>query len=212
MTQKRIQGAGLAVLSVAIMGLAVNAAAQAAPKTYELKLAPENVTFGNIDGNSKPVLHVASGDIITAETLGDNVTNYLRFGGVPESEIPDSLKKITAYQKDHNITGGPQTGPIYVEGAEPGDTLEIHFLKFDFLHPYGWTQFRPSRGTLPDEFPYFKVKILHYDLATRTVEFAPGITLTLKPILGRGAGRTSAAASWSCRDRDEPRAVRRQHG
>jgi len=203
MMHKKIEWMRVAALSVLILGSTVYAMAQAASKTYELRLTPENVTFGAIDGNSKPVLHVASGDIVTAETLGDNVTSYLRFAGVPESEIPDSLKKLAAYQKEHNISGGPQTGPIYVEGAQPGDTLEIHFLKFDFLHPYGWTQFRPSRGTLPDEFPYFKVKILHYDLATRTVEFAPGITLPLKPFWGvvqvapplQPAGRAAIAMS-----------------
>jgi acetamidase/formamidase len=184
MTHKKINWIGLVGLSAFVLGATVYATAQSAPKTHELKLTPENVTFGNIDGNSKPVLRVASGDFITAETLGDNVTGYLRFAGIPESEIPDSLKKLAAYGKEHNLSGTPQTGPIYVEGAEPGDTLEIRFLKFDFLHPYGWTQFRPGRGTLPDEFPYFKVKILHYDITARTVEFVPGITLKLNPFWG----------------------------
>jgi acetamidase/formamidase len=112
------------------------------------------------------------------------VYDYLKFGGVPDSEIPASIKEVEAYGAAHGFVGSPTTGPIYVEGAEPGDTLVVHFVKFEFLHPYGWTQITPGRGTLPDEFPIFKAKILHYDLASGTVQFAPGVKLKLAPFWG----------------------------
>jgi acetamidase/formamidase len=167
-----------------VLGSAARGAAQTAAHSHELKLTPANVTWGPITGNTKPVLRVASGDTIAVETFGDSVVNYLRFGGIPDSEIPASLRDLQAYGEAHGFSGSPTTGPIYVEGAEPGDTLAIHFQKFEFLHPYGWTQITPGRGTLPDEFPFFKVKILHYNVAKGTVEFAPGVTLKLAPFWG----------------------------
>ena len=166
------------------LGPSDRATAQTASKAHELKLAPENVTWGPITGNTKPVLRVASGDTIVVETFGDSVVNYLRFAGIPDSEIPASLRDLQDYGEAHGFAGSPTTGPIYIEGAEPGDTLAIHFLKFDFLHPYGWTQIAPGSGTLPKEFPFFKVKILHYNTEAGTVEFSPGITLKLAPFWG----------------------------
>src|ERR1700681_502992 len=173
-TSKHVNSIVLVALFGAILGTSSRAAAQGT--AHELKLTPENVTYGGINGNTKPVLRVASGDTVAVETEGYRVLDYLKFGGVPDSEIPASLKEVEAYGAAHGLSN-PTTGPIYVEGAEPGDTLEIHFLKFDFLHPYGWTQISAGSGTLQKEFPIFKVKILHYNIPEGTVEFAPGINL-----------------------------------
>ena len=54
------------------------------------------------------------------------------------------------------------TGPIYVEGAEPGDVLEIRILAIDFLHPFGVGAFSPGGGVLPDDFPYARLKLLRW--------------------------------------------------
>ena len=174
----------LLALFGAVLGFVGRATAQSASQAHELKLAPANVTFGNIDIHTKPVLKVASGDTVTVETMAHAAPEILRLGGVTDDDIPDSLKEMERYAAAHGFTGDPKTGPIYVEGAEPGDTLEIHFLKFDFLHPYGWTQIVPGRGTLPSEFPFFKVKIVHYNAAAGTADFGSGITLKLAPFWG----------------------------
>src|ERR1700722_6190087 len=178
---QRVNCIFLLALFGTLVGFVHRAAAQGT--AHELKLTPENVTYGPIDGHTKPVLRVASGDTVTVETEGYRVLDYLKFGGVPDSEIPASLKEVEAYGAAHGLSN-PTTGPIYVEGAEPGDTLEIHFLKFDFLHPYGWTQISAGSGTLQKEFPIFKVKILHYNIPAGTVEFSPGIELKLAPFWG----------------------------
>src|ERR1700682_4761240 len=104
------------VVLVALFGAALGTAgrARAQGTAHELKLAPENVTYGGINGNTKPVLRVASGDTVTVETEGYRVLDYLKFGGVPDSEIPDSLKEVEAYGAAHGLSN-PTTGPIYVE-------------------------------------------------------------------------------------------------
>ena len=73
---------------------------------------------------------------------------------------------------------------IYVQGAEPGDVLEIHILGFEFLHPYGVTGFRPGAGTLPDEFPYSRFRLIRIDAKAGTAEFRPGVVLRLAPFWG----------------------------
>jgi len=134
--------------------------AMAQDTVHELKLTPDNVTYGPIDGHTKPVIRVASGDTIAVETGGSGVLQGLRFAGVPDSELPAALKEVGDYGTAHGTTNSPTTGPIYVEGAEPGDILEVHFLKFEFINDYGWTQIAPGSGTLQKEFPEYRIKVL----------------------------------------------------
>jgi len=162
-------------------------------QTRELKLSTANVIWAPLDGRAKPALRITSGETVRVETMLYGI-DRLRVLGVPDAEIPDSLKELEAYGKEHGLSGAPQTGPIYVEGAEPGDVLEVHIQGFEFLHPFGWTQFRPGRGTLPDDFPYFRVKLVRFHPEAGTAEFAPGITLKLAPFWGTITVAASAVA------------------
>src|SRR5271165_4671160 len=104
---------------------ALPAAETAAPKRvarhYVLPATAENVQWGWYDVNEKPKLAIHSGDTVSIETLSHSLGQIKP--GVPMEEIV-RLRKA-------NPGGGPHsiTGPIYVEEAEPGDTLEIHILK-----------------------------------------------------------------------------------
>src|SRR5262245_30843824 len=105
-----------------------------APKTHRLEATPATVAYGYYWSEAKPALRIASGDIIDVDTLLTNTPMGLARAGVPESQIQDSLKTIV-----NEVTGerrGPGghilTGPIYVEGAEPGDALEVRILSIDF--------------------------------------------------------------------------------
>jgi acetamidase/formamidase len=104
--------------------------------------------------------------------------------GVAESEIPESLKLVERTVTDRGPGAHPLTGPIYVEGAEPGDTIELRILGFEFLHPFGVTGFRPGSGTLPDEFPYARFRRIAINPAAGTAEFRPGVMLRLAPFWG----------------------------
>src|SRR5215470_6311978 len=121
-------------------------------ETHELKLTPANVHWGYYDARLKPVLKIASGDTVRVETMIAGGLERLRLAGAPESQIPESLKQVENTVTDRGPGAHPLTGPIYVDGAEPGDTLEIRIQGFEFLHPFGMTASRPGSGTLPDEF------------------------------------------------------------
>jgi acetamidase/formamidase len=160
------------------------AAASASGETHELKLVPANVHWGYFDSRVKPVLKIASGDTVRVETMLAGGLDRLKIAGVPDAEIPQSLKEVEKAVTDRGPGVHPLTGPIYVNGAAPGDTLEVHILALEFLHPYGVTGFRPGGGTLPNEFPYARFKQIHVDSKAGTAEFAPGIRLKIAPFWG----------------------------
>lgn len=170
----------LFVLAVAEVSLAISSRAE----THELKLTPTNVHWGYYDAHLKPVLKIASGDTVRVETMVAGGLERLNLAGVPDAEIPDSLKQVEKSITDRGPGAHPLTGPIYVQRAEPGDTLEVHILGFEYLHPFGVTGFRPGSGTLPDEFPYARFKMIRFDPKAGVAEFSRGIRLKLAPFWG----------------------------
>jgi acetamidase/formamidase len=190
--------ARVVVLSVA----SAMAAALASPQTarmHDLKLLPENVHWGYYDAAVTPVLRVASGDRVRVETMIAGGLQRLRMAGVSEGEIPESLKAVEQQVKERGPGPHPMTGPIFVEGAEAGDTLEIRIAGIEFLHSFGINAFSPGGGTLPDLFPYAGLKLIRWQPGASRVEFKPGITLPLAPFFGSigvapplGVGRLSS--------------------
>ena len=116
-----------AMAATALLGLTSAARAQSpspqrgAPEHYTLPATPENVQWGWYDPNEKPKLTIHSGDTVSIETLSHAL------GRIKPGLDMDGIVKL----RKQNDGGGPHsiTGPIYVEGAEPGDTLEIRILK-----------------------------------------------------------------------------------
>lgn len=117
----------LFVLAVAEVSLAISSRAE----THELKLTPTNVHWGYYDAHLKPVLKIASGDTVRVETMVAGGLERLNLAGVPDAEIPDSLKQVEKSITDRGPGAHPLTGSIYVQRAEPGDTLEVHILAFE---------------------------------------------------------------------------------
>jgi len=165
-----------------IVAYTVAAAAQA--PIHDLPLTPEHVHWGYYDARVAPALHVAPGDRIRVETMIAGGLQRLRLAGVMEAEIPESLKLVEQRVTERGPGAHPMTGPIYIDGAQPGDTLEIHILGIEFLHNYGVNAFSPGSGVLPDEYPYTGLKLLRWAAGADRVEFAPGITLPLAPFFG----------------------------
>jgi len=87
-------------------------------------------------------------------------------------------------QSDRGPGGHILNGPVFIEGAEPGDTLEIHIKKIDLAIPYAYNGFRYGAGILTDEFPYSRIKIIALDQKKMVAHFAPGIEIPLRPFFG----------------------------
>ncbi len=75
----------------------------------------------------------------------------------------------------------PVTGPVYVEGAQPGDALVVEIVNFEGSG-WGWTAIIPGFGLLADDFPTPFLHISSYGAGG--VEFAPGIRLPVRPFPG----------------------------
>jgi acetamidase/formamidase len=171
---------GIAALTVTTSTFA----AGHAPKTHRLEATPATVAYGYYWSDAKPVLSIASGDIIDVDTLLTNTPAGLAKAGVPDEKIQASLKAVVS-----EVTGerkGPGghilTGPVYVEGAEPGDVLEVRILSIDLPIDYGYNG---CAGYLPENCDHdVPTKIVQLDRKKMTAEFFPGIVIPLKPFYG----------------------------
>jgi len=124
------------------------------------------------DNSIEPTLIVQPGQTIEIETIDSS-------GGQlgPESTVDDlgslSFEKVN-----------PVTGPVYIEGAEPGDTVAISFLDFK-PSGWGWTANIPGFGLLSDQFPNAELHIWKYDkVSMKPALYGPGGQVPLKPFVG----------------------------
>src|SRR5258708_5171386 len=96
---------------------------------HNLPAGPSTVGGGNYWSESKPVLTVKSGGRVEVETVGTASVAALERLNVPADQIPESLRAITKAMADKTLERGPGghilTGPIFIDGAEPGDVLEV---------------------------------------------------------------------------------------
>jgi acetamidase/formamidase len=148
-------------------------------KKGEVHLLPatmETTQWGWFNNAQPPVLHIHSGDTVVMETMMHSHNQVVP--GV-------SIEKIKKLRTDFPGRGPHTlTGPIYVEEAEPGDVLRVHFNK---IVPRAYaTNFNvPGMfGEFPKEFPDGQVKYFYLDLQKMQMEFAPGIIIPLRPFPG----------------------------
>jgi acetamidase/formamidase len=177
---------GRFVLGAALLLLAGGSfCAQApAPRTHRLEATPGTIAYGYYWADAKPVLRIASGDIIDVDTLLTNTPGGLQRAGVPPDRIQPSLKAIVSeVTGDRRGPGGHiLTGPVFVEGAEPGDALEVRILSIDFAIDYGYNGCSGFISANCDRSR--PATILKLDTRTMTSEFKPGIVIPLRPFFG----------------------------
>jgi acetamidase/formamidase len=167
-----------------LLALAATGASAHPSKTHRLEATPATVAYGYYWADAPPVLRIDSGDVIDVDTLLTNTPTGLAKAGVPDDKIQASLKAIV-----NEVTGdrrGPGghilTGPVYVEGAEPGDVLEVKILSIELPIDYGYNG---CSGYLPENCESgVPAKIIHLDRKKMTAEFLPGIVIPLKPFYG----------------------------
>lgn len=178
------------------------AAFSARGANYELKATPETVVVGYYWSEAKPVLKIKSGDTVKIQTAGGGGARAIALG-VPANQVPPAFEAINKEVKDRGPGGHVLTGPIYIDGAEPGDVLEVRIQKIDLGVPYAMNAFRPTAGFLEEDFPYSRSKLIRLDGERMIGTFGNGIEIPLKPFFGSmgvapppEAGRISSAPPW----------------
>ncbi len=174
---------GLALLG-ALLAVPLEASATWAAQTYELQATPSTVAWGNYDAAAKAVLHIHSGDTVVFHTLLTSSPTALEKAGVAPAAVEQSLRTVFDQVHDRGPGGHILTGPVSIEGAEPGDTLEVRILKVDLAIPYAYNGFRYGAGFLTDDFPYARMKIIPLDRDRMLAHFGPGIDIALHPFFG----------------------------
>ncbi|HET9985015.1 MAG TPA: acetamidase/formamidase family protein [Longimicrobiales bacterium] len=192
-----------AVLAL-LAGLAGAGAGPASAQTpLTLEPSPRTVAYGYYSAQATPVLRIRSGDVVRIHTLITSTPQRLLAAGVDSARIEPALRDIVEHVTDKGPGGHILTGPIYVEGAEPGDVLEVHVERIDLAIPYAYNAFGPTSGFLPEDFSERRMKIVPLDAKRGVARFAPGIDIPLRPFFGSmgvappdSMGRVSSAPPY----------------
>src|SRR5450432_436970 len=158
-------------VSVLVMCAAVGARGE--EKVHELKASPTTVHRGFFDASLKPVLTIDPGDIVRLWTTTGN-PRYFESLGVPKEKIPAELYAAFEGAPGEGRDDHTLDGPIAVRGAEPGDTVEIRIRSIDLWLPIAGMSFRANRGSLPEDFPYSRDRVVWIDVDKKMIDFAPG--------------------------------------
>lgn len=167
-------------LLVLLMILYSGSAMGQSGKIHKLVATPQTVHTGFFDSTIPPVLTIDSGDTVVLNTLM-LMDNQLRCGMTFEELVATRQGYVDRKVGPHTLTG-----PIFVNGAEPGDVLEVRIKRLVPIN-CGVNYHLPGRmniGGLPEDFPNGQFKTLKLDLWKMESAFAPGIVVPLKPFLG----------------------------
>ncbi len=148
--------------------------------THRLPASVATCHWGQFDAALPPVLTLRSGDTLVVDSVsgGPEVLPPEGF------HVPPELHDIHA-RLPRPLPGHILTGPVAVEGAEPGDTLEVRILDVQLRQDWGYNVIRPLAGTIPEDFDE-RTRLLHIPLdAQRQVGRLPwGLDLPLHPFFG----------------------------
>jgi acetamidase/formamidase len=165
-----------------------------AQKTYELKASPENIHWGYFSAELEPVIRVNPGDIVIIEDVPRLDPIDMEKRGIPAEEMSEGYRRI--YREVTDKGPGPHimVGPVYINGAEPGDVLEVRILEVELAYTFGYSRLSSRGGTLPGEFERWE-RILRIDLENKTTQAAERVVIPMNnPFFGSMGVAPAAAA------------------
>ena len=152
--------------------------------------SPSTVVYGGYDPAAAPVLRVTSGDAIEIGTVSTCGTRLLQ-PGRDSGFIEPAIRAIQAAVRDSTLRRGPGghvlTGPVFIDGAVPGDVLEVRFESIELAIPYACNSFGPRSGFVPELFPgQSKQRIIPLDTKAMIGHFSDtlGVEIPLRPFFG----------------------------
>lgn len=139
-------------------------------------------THGVWDNSITPAIRIAPGDTITVEL--ENAS-----GGQLTATSDVSALASLAFERIN-----PVTGPIFVEGAKPGDALVVEILELD-VDTWGWTANIPGFGLLADRFTEPTLRMSR--IANGSIELFTGMRLPSVPMIGTIGVAPAEAGAFS---------------
>lgn len=162
-----------------------------------VRVTPATVEWGHFDASARPVLTVKPGEVVTIDTIV-GIPEMLKQLGATVDEPIREMEEMYANVKDRGPGPHFLTGPVAIEGAMPGDVLEVEILDIRLRSPYGWMMIgQGGSGALPEEFRSERRKLVPLDQREKVAQFAPGIRIPVHPFFGvmgvaPAAGRLSS--------------------
>jgi acetamidase/formamidase len=181
-----------AMLLAAFSATAQPAAPSGTVADASLRSTPDTVIWGYFAADAPPVLRIRSGQTVRIDTVShsgmntaDDPVTFFGRGGIAADQVLADV--IDIYRKVPHPKGASAhvlTGPIYIEGAAPGDMLEVRILALEHRVPYGVNNSNHGTGVLPDLLPGPAAKIIKLDLARNVALFSDDLEVPLHPFMG----------------------------
>lgn len=169
---------------------------------HTLSASPENLFWGYFDATTPATIEVESGDVVSMTCLP---------AGLPQDQIPDdnrlhpdhkhAMEVLAAHR---GIGSHMMTGPVYVNGALPGDVLQVDVLGVTPIQDWGFTKIAPLKGALPEEFTDYEHFYTDIDIDNNRCTLPWGTVLPLEPFFGIMA--VAPPREWGRIGTAEPRA------
>ncbi|MEQ9221648.1 MAG: acetamidase/formamidase family protein [Cyclobacteriaceae bacterium] len=187
------------VVSMAIPGTTMATHIQREKKPNKIIVAdkvlrsfPENMVWGYFGADVPPKIKVKEKEIVEIHSVStsgipkEDPKSFYSDNNLPfddhAKEIVEIIEKVPP--EPSGIRGHMLTGPVYVEGAMPGDTLEIRIHDIRLRSDYGVNHVRPGRDDLPAEIQERKSFVYKYNKDRTKAELVPGVEIELKPFMG----------------------------
>ncbi|HEY8995412.1 MAG TPA: acetamidase/formamidase family protein [Lacunisphaera sp.] len=187
------------------LALAASATAMDIPYDHYVPFTPENAILGYFSPTKKPVVTIKSGEVVRIDGGGGarwgdkDPDTWLKENDIPltiatspalaetilvQKETPNRLPPPPGAAPGARGGGHMLNGPIYIEGAEPDDMLEVRILSVTPRIPYGSVSGNPGSGALPDLSPRPFTKIVKLDLKRNAGIFDDSVEVPLGPFMG----------------------------
>lgn len=158
----------------------------------QVLLSPPLSTYHtHLNPSIPPILRVKSGETVSFDCL--DASN----GQITRSSTVSSISTLVFAQLDQ------VNGPIYVEGAAPGDTLQIDVISVETAD-WGWTGLIPGFGLLSDEFTEPSLRIWKIDKKAGVAMYddkdsntSTGIRIPIRPFAGEMGVAPGEAGAFS---------------
>jgi acetamidase/formamidase len=198
--------AGLVLAPILLLVAFRGAAGQSRQADHFVPSRPETVTWGDFPSERRPVLRMKSGETVTINTLShagatqnDEPVAFLASMGIPREQVLQDVIDFWSSRQGRPREGRGGhviTGPIYVEGAEPGDVLEVEVLALSTRAPWGINNTSATGGVFANDYPGamgetpIAMEPARHLIRTgmsrgrEVAFFAPNIEVPLQPFMG----------------------------
>ena len=151
----------------------------AMPSPAHLPASVETCHWGAFDATLPPVMTVASGQRFTVATVSGGAAVLPPAGFHVPPELLDIHARSPMLAPGHILTG-----PVAVEGAMPGDMLEVRIVDVQLRQDWGYNVIRPLAGTLPEDFDAYRHLNIPLDAERMVARLPWGLDLPLHPFFG----------------------------